>query len=32
LFLSFWSNTNGDDGIGNCEFVAAGVEEDIRAY
>jgi hypothetical protein len=32
LFLSYWSNTNGNDGVGDCELVTAGVEEDIRAY
>jgi hypothetical protein len=32
LFSSCWSNADGDDGIGDCEFVAARVEEDVRAY
>jgi hypothetical protein len=32
LLLSGWSDTDSDDGIGDCELIAAGIEEDVRAY
>jgi hypothetical protein len=32
LFFSGWSDTDSDDGIGDCKLVAAGIEKDVRAY